>query len=88
MLFSLKHHNALKPQAISVAALLSVLLITPISNAFGDNDDIAKVAGKTYGEWAAKWWQWAFDTDFAQFGDGDIDCAAGQKERCGFWREP
>lgn len=78
MLFRSKHHNAIKPQAMSVAALFLALLTAPISNAFAGND-IAKVAGKTYGEWATEWWQWAFDTDFAQFGDGEVDCSAGQK---------
>jgi len=75
--------KAHKPKVISLAALLLVLVLTPISNALADNHDlntsIAKVAGKTYGEWAAKWWQWAFDTKFAQFGDGAVDCSAGQK---------
>ncbi|WP_394713353.1 hypothetical protein [Desulfogranum marinum] len=35
--------------------------------------------GNTYGELAAKWTQWAYDTEFAQFGDGEVDCSAGQK---------
>jgi hypothetical protein len=75
--------KAHKPQAMSIAVLLLVLVVMPISNALADNYDlnvsIAKVAGKTYGEWAAKWWQWAFDTEFVQFGNGEVDCSAGQR---------
>lgn len=78
MLFRTKHHNAIRLGYLFVAALLSVLLVTSISNAF-DDTDIAKVAGNTYGELAAKWSQWAFDTEFAQFGDGDVDCYEGQR---------
>jgi hypothetical protein len=76
---------AYKPQVVPLVALLLVLVATPVSNALADNRDlkesIATVAGKTYGEWAAKWWQWAFDTSFAQFQSGEIevDCSAGQK---------
>lgn len=80
--------KAQKLPAIPSAALLLGLVVAPISNAFTDNydlkGDIAKVAGKTYGEWAAKWWQWAFDTEFAQFDDGDVDCSAGQKGKVWF----
>jgi hypothetical protein len=61
--------------AIAVAA--SVLAMPVIGHA--DNFGIGKVLGKTYGEWSAKWWQWAFDSNFAQFTAGDVDCSAGQK---------
>lgn len=44
-----------------------------------DNGGAGKLFGKTYGEWSAKWWQWAFATDFVQFADGNVDCSAGQK---------
>jgi hypothetical protein len=40
------------------------------------------VAGKTWGEWSALWWQWAFDTGFVSgppFQTGpSVDCAFGQ----------
>jgi len=43
-----------------------------------------KVRGKSYAERSAEWWQWAFDSDFAQFQPGDVDCSAGQRSRVWF----
>jgi hypothetical protein len=31
-----------------------------------------------YGNLGGAWWEWAFDTGFAQFGEGDVDCGVGQ----------
>jgi hypothetical protein len=31
------------------------------------------------GNLGGAWWEWAFNTVFAGFGDGDVDCSVGQK---------
>jgi hypothetical protein len=59
---------------VTAGSVLTMPLI-----AQGGDFGVGQVLGKTYAEWSAKWWQWAFDSEFAQFSPGDIDCAAGQK---------
>jgi hypothetical protein len=55
------------------AAVLTIPLIGQSAD-FG----VGKVRGKTYADRSAEWWQWAFDSDFAQFQPGNVDCSAGQ----------
>jgi hypothetical protein len=57
---------------MTMCAAADSLAMPAVANA----DDF--LLGKTYGEWAAKWWQWAFKSHFAQFTTGRVDCSAGQ----------
>lgn len=68
--------------AISMALVGSLSLVTscPVVAATGARmQDEARIHGKTYGEWSARWWQWQ-DAYFPQFefGDGLVDCSKGQ----------
>jgi len=70
-----------KPTLVAMTGCAAALLAMPV---VGNTDDF--LVGKTYGEWAAKWWQWAFNTNFAQFESGGteeqpvpVDCSAGQQ---------
>ena len=49
--------------------------------AHADNHAVARVYGKTYGEWTAKWWQWAHSLPAATNPlrqEGMVDCSHGQ----------
>jgi hypothetical protein len=65
---------------------LAPCLVTTLSLAFlspAAYAEVPKVVGKTYGEWSAKWWQWAFSIPQAEddpvSGVGAVDCALGQQ---------
>jgi len=57
------------------SALIALLLIgvPGISSAKTINNQ-----QNEYGNLGGTWWEWAFDTGFAQFGEGDVDCGVGQ----------
>jgi hypothetical protein len=39
---------------------------------------IPEAKAGVYGDLGGAWWAWAFDTGFAQFGAGTVDCSVGQ----------
>jgi hypothetical protein len=68
--------------AYAVSAMLFLLVLPPMTRA-NENAPSPPLQSASYGEWSAKWWQWAFASKFAQFADGTdgvatVDCAAGQ----------
>jgi hypothetical protein len=66
--------------ACAIMGLFALLLLP--ATAVQAQSEVAIVAGKTYGEWSARWWQWAYDNGFPTgteaFGSGPVDCSAGQ----------
>lgn len=63
---------------ICATALVMSAFAAPVG---GHAENVGELRGMTYGEWSAKWWQWAFRSEFAQFTDGsqNVDCSAGQR---------
>lgn len=77
----------------SVAAAIFVVAASingSIRNARADDSFVSNhgssvpIPANAYGNWAAKWWQWAFASRFVQFTKGAVDCAAGQSGRVWF----
>ena len=48
-----------KKQSV-IDALLILVLLAAIAPAYADDNGQPKIHGKTYGEWSAEWWQWAY----------------------------
>jgi hypothetical protein len=48
----------------------------------------SRAFGKTYGEWSAQWWQWAYalpaDANHPLIDDGEVNCALGQQGKVWF----
>jgi hypothetical protein len=43
----------------------------------------ARIQGKTYGDWGAEWWKWAFSVPFAQSPIMDLDGTDGSRNQHG-----
>ena len=71
---------------VSMVVVFLAFAVVPVSNVLADKwgGGIAQVNGKAYGTLAAEWWQWAFDTEFSQFQNGEVDCSAGQSGKVWF----
>ena len=84
---------------------MAIVLLAPLSMAAAGSPQasvlqpIAHPSGATYGEWSARWWQWAFDTPLdarSQFlavdapnalqpaASSPVDCTGGQDGRVWF----
>jgi len=48
-----------KKQSV-IDVLLILVLLAAIAPAYADDNGQPKIHGKTYGEWSAEWWQWAY----------------------------
>ena len=77
-------------QRFLVASMMVGLLgVAPVAFAKNPNPGIipptAKAYGMTYGEWSAKWWQWAFSLPVDQnpFFDEEGDCSNGANGQFG-----
>ena len=73
------------------AALFALLLIggPGISDANAKGKKNGGVQALThfqhlYGDLGGAWWEWAFNTGFAGFGEGDVDCSVGQSGKVWF----
>jgi hypothetical protein len=73
-------------QHVHIATVARTAVILAVAGAFGlgmsrpvSAEIGANIHDKTYGEWSAEWWQWqaANFPDF-EFGEGLVDCSAGQ----------
>lgn len=68
----------MKARKILWAIAMAGAVLTVPSIGQGANFGIGQVLGKTYAEWSAEWWKWAFDSEFVQFQSGNIDCSSSQ----------
>jgi uncharacterized protein len=69
----------LRETVIAAAVLGGIVLLAGAVQAGGL--DVGVTSGKTYGEWAAGWWQWMFSIPKAenpQDAQGEVDCGRGQ----------
>lgn len=75
-----------KMKLISFLCLCSLVAFTISIPAYANiNSETQKVFGKTYGQWSAEWWQWAFSSEPAKpVEEGDIDCNDGQQGKVWF----
>ena len=67
---------------IVCALILGAVLVAVPGSAFAAGPAVARTAGKTYGEWSAAWWQWAYSFNAPESPlavDGAVDCTAGQQ---------
>jgi hypothetical protein len=74
--------------AVVAALILIVPAVTFASEQINSFDDTkgyfsqARIYGRTYGRWSAKWWQWVFDLpdeNHPLVTNGDVDCSLGQR---------
>lgn len=76
---------------IAVISIVVGLMAASVSPAWARNSNPrvippnAKAYGMTYGEWTAKWWQWAFSLPVSQnpFFDENGDCTNGANGQLG-----
>jgi hypothetical protein len=64
-----------------VGGVLLVCGLAGMVSAHGDHLAVARIYGRTYGEWSAQWWQWAHAFPAATnplLQEGPVDCSRGQ----------
>lgn len=67
-----------KSSFVLVLVVLFVLVVAPAGAA---GPEVGQTAGKSYGEWAARWWQWLATipaADSPQTAQGVVDCSVNQ----------
>ena len=65
--------------AFSIVIALVIFAVPSI----GDASRVKRQGVQGIAKLSGEWWEWAFSTGFSQFGEGDVDCAAGQSG--GIW---
>lgn len=61
---------------------LGIFMLGVIGAVHAGGTTQGKLYGKTYGEWSAKWWQWAYSIPASHSPvllEGDVDCTLGQQ---------
>jgi len=74
------------PLLACVFLIVPLLLTSQVARGAGNpNPGVipphARAHGRSYGEWEAQWWRWAYSFPFALFPplqSGELDCSAGQ----------
>jgi hypothetical protein len=76
----------MKCRSIFVVVLGLVMLVMLTSAWAGGGGGTRALIKKQhiYGDLGGEWWVWAFDTGFAMFVDGEVDCSLGQSGRVWF----
>lgn len=68
-----------KLNVIGFISLFLLILTMAPAYTFGADLEIAKIDGKTIGEWSAEWWQWLESQDPNPLEEeGPVDCSSGQ----------